>query len=51
MGDDFACADELARRYGVQTDAHGVPFITHQPAIIAEQQRRAATRARRMKAS
>lgn len=49
VGDDFAPADELARRYGVETGPHGTPFIVQQPAILAEQQRRAADRAWRMR--
>jgi len=49
MGDDFAEADELARRYGVVTTEHGVPVIEQQPGIIEEQRRRAETRAIRMR--
>ena len=49
MGDDFAEADELARRYGVVTTEHGVPVIEQQPGIIEEQRRRAETRAIKMR--
>lgn len=48
MGDDFASSEELLARYGVETDEKGIPLIMHQPEIVAEQQRRAATRAARM---
>jgi arylsulfatase A-like enzyme len=50
MDDDFASAAELTRRYGIQTDANGVPVIVHDPSVLAEQRRRAQTRAQRMAA-
>jgi arylsulfatase A-like enzyme len=49
LGDDFAPADVLARRYGVETDGHGVPVIVQQPAIVEEQRRRSLDRRARMK--
>lgn len=51
MDDDFAPAEELVRRHHIETNEHGVPVIFHQPAILEEQRRRAATRSERMRAA
>lgn len=49
LDDDFATADDLCRRRKIVASKDCIPVIVQQETIVAEQRRRAATRAERMR--